>query len=168
MDSRRLDAFGRIYNRVLEHIVNVRELNELLRDPRIMGEQALTDAELKTLTDKAGDVFTGAQRDEIFEDVVTRLNEDNGWEALGNLRKKIFNSPNAPVSYPFLWDTPRHDYVQWNGLTENSGLKAIARNAGEAIGVFGTLDWTERNGFSLPSLITGQGSLANTSASTLR
>ena len=39
----------------------------------------------------------------------------------------------------------------------NSGLKAIARNAGEAIGVFGTLDWTERNGFSLPSLITGQG-----------
>lgn len=153
----RLDAFGRIYNRVLEHIINVRELNELLRDPRIMGEQALTDAELKTLTDKAGNVPTGTQRDQIVEDVVTRLNEDNGWEALGNLRKKIFNSPNAPVSYPFLWDTPRHDYVQWNGLTENSGLKAIARNAGEAIGVFGTLDWTERDGFSLPSLITGQG-----------
>ncbi len=22
---------------------------------------------------------------------------------------------NAPVSYPFLWDTPHHDKVQWNG-----------------------------------------------------
>ena len=27
----RLDAFGRIYNRVLEHIINTRELHELLR-----------------------------------------------------------------------------------------------------------------------------------------
>ncbi|MDE2367243.1 MAG: ribonuclease E, partial [Betaproteobacteria bacterium] len=116
-----------------------------------------TEAELKSLTDKASSVPTGAERNRIFEGIVTRLNEDNGWEALGNLRKKVFNPPNAPVSYPFLWDTPRHDYVQWNGLTENAGLKAIARNTGEAIGVFGTLDWTARDGFSLPSLITGQG-----------
>jgi hypothetical protein len=153
----RLDAFGRIYNRVLEHIISVRELNELMRDPRIMGERALTEAELKSPTDKTGNVLSGTQRDQMSEDIVTRLNENNEWEALGNLRKKIFNPPNAPVSYPFLWDTPQHDYVQWNGLTENAGLKAIARNAGEAIGVFGTLDWTERDGFSLPSLITGQG-----------
>jgi len=146
----RLDAFGRIYNRVLEHIISVRELNELMRDPRIMGERALTEAELKSPTDKTGNVLSGTQRDQMSEDIVTRLNENNEWEALGNLRKKIFNPPNAPVSYPFLWDTPQHDYVQWNGLTENAGLKAIARNAGEAIGVFGTLDWTERDGFSLP------------------
>jgi hypothetical protein len=153
----RLDAFGRIYNRVLEHILNVRQLTELLSDPRIMKERVFTDAELKALAGNTGRVLSGAQRDQIFENVVTRLNEDGGWERLGELRKKIFNSPNAPVSYPFLWDTPRHDYVQWNGLTENAGLKAIARNAGEAIGVFGTLDWTERDGFSLPSFITGQG-----------
>ncbi|GAB1719896.1 MAG: hypothetical protein NTAFB09_16270 [Nitrosospira sp.] len=153
----RLDAFGRIYNRVLEHIINTRELQELLRDPRVMGDRALTGTELESLTGNAGTVLTGNERDLMVRDIVTRLNETNGWEALGKLRKKIFNPPNAPVSYPFLWDTPRHDYVQWNGLTENSGLKAIARNAGEAIGVFGTLDWTERDGFSLPSLITGQG-----------
>ena len=30
-----------------------------------------------------------------------------------------FNSPNAPVSYPFLWDTPQHDFVQWNGIGDN-------------------------------------------------
>ncbi|MEP7073445.1 MAG: di-heme-cytochrome C peroxidase [Nitrosospira sp.] len=153
----RLDAFGRIYNRVLEHIISVKELNELLRDPRIMGDRALTEAQLKSMTDKTSSVLSGAQRDQLSQDIVTQLTEDKGGKELGTLRKKIFNPANAPVSYPFLWDTPQHDYVQWNGLTENAGLKAIARNAGEAIGVFGTLDWTERDGFSLPSLITGQG-----------
>src|SRR3954452_1476719 len=125
----RLDAFGRIYNRVLEHIISTRELNELLRDPRVMGDRALTAAEIESLIGEAGTVLPGAQRDQIVEGIVGRLNETNGWEALGKFRKKIFNTPNAPVSYPFLWDTPRHDYVQWNGLTENDGLKAIARNA---------------------------------------
>lgn len=153
----RLDAFGRIYNRVLEHIISTRELNELLRDPWIMKEQVFTEAELEPLFAKTGSVLSSAQRYQIFEDVVARFKKDKEGETLGGLRAKIFNSPNAPVSYPFLWDTPRHDYVQWNGLTENAGLKAIARNAGEAIGVFGTLDFGEREGFSLPAFITGQG-----------
>jgi hypothetical protein len=153
----RLDAFGRIYNRVLEHIINIRELKELLRDPRIMGDHVMTDEQIKSITSETGNVLSGAERDKVVEKLVKTLNENNGWEALGRLRKKLFNPPDAPVSYPFLWDTPQHDYVQWNGLTENSGLKAIARNTGEAIGVFGTLDWTERDGFSLPSWITGQG-----------
>ena len=46
-------------------------------------------------------------------------------------------SPDAPVSYPFLWDAPQHDYVQWVGLTSNSGIGAVGRNTGEVIGVFG-------------------------------
>lgn len=59
----------------------------------------------------------------------------------------------APVSYPFLWDTPQHDWVQWNGAVENSILPvkvppivntrhvgALGRNAGEVIGVFGQVD----------------------------
>ena len=40
----RLDAFGRIYNRVLEHIISARELHELLRDPRMS----------QTMTEKSG------------------------------------------------------------------------------------------------------------------
>lgn len=28
--------------------------------------------------------------------------------------------PDAPVSYPFLWDTPQHDKVQWNGSAPTS------------------------------------------------
>lgn len=38
----------------------------------------------------------------------------------------------APASYPFLWETPRLDWVQWNGSANNP----LARNVGEALGVF--------------------------------
>ena len=46
---------------------------------------------------------------------------------------------NAPVSYPYLWDTPHYDRVQWNGSIENKGPGALARNVGEVLGVFGGL-----------------------------
>ena len=46
-------------------------------------------------------------------------------------------SANAPVSYPFIWDTPQHDRVQWNGSVENAGPGALGRNVGEVLGVFG-------------------------------
>jgi mono/diheme cytochrome c family protein len=39
---------------------------------------------------------------------------------------------NAPVSFPFLWQTPELDWVQWNSSVENP----IARNVGEVLGVF--------------------------------
>jgi hypothetical protein len=49
----------------------------------------------------------------------------------------------APVSYPFLWDTPQHDLVQWNGSAPNSRilqLGPLSRNTGEVLGVFGELE----------------------------
>ena len=46
----------------------------------------------------------------------------------------------APVSYPFLWDTPQHNVVQWNGVVQNAGLGALGRNVGEVLGVFGRVD----------------------------
>jgi hypothetical protein len=47
----------------------------------------------------------------------------------------------APVSYPFLWDTPHHDKVQWNGSAPNTllDLGNLARNVGEVLGVFGEI-----------------------------
>jgi hypothetical protein len=50
--------------------------------------------------------------------------------------------PNAPVSYPFLWDTPHHDFVQWNAIAANNlfgsrTIGGLARNVGEVLGVFG-------------------------------
>lgn len=47
---------------------------------------------------------------------------------------------NAPVSYPYLWDAPHHDYVQWVGSTSNAGLGALARNVGQVVGVFGHVE----------------------------
>ena len=32
---------------------------------------------------------------------------------------------NAPVSYPFLWDTPQHDRVQWNGALPKTARVAF-------------------------------------------
>jgi hypothetical protein len=39
---------------------------------------------------------------------------------------------NAPVSYPFLWNTSQLDWVQWNGSVSSH----IGRNVGEVSGVF--------------------------------
>ncbi|MBX3744976.1 MAG: hypothetical protein KF833_06670 [Verrucomicrobiae bacterium] len=44
--------------------------------------------------------------------------------------------PDAPVSYPSLWDTPQMDRVQWNGIAHNGGIGPLARNIGEALGAF--------------------------------
>src|SRR5438067_7763155 len=45
--------------------------------------------------------------------------------------------PNAPVSYPFLWDTSWHNVVQWNGSATNQlAIFRLARNVGEVLGVF--------------------------------
>jgi mono/diheme cytochrome c family protein len=49
-------------------------------------------------------------------------------------------APNAPTSFPLLWDAPRHDYVQWTGFSANAGAGALGRNAGEVVGVFGHVD----------------------------
>jgi mono/diheme cytochrome c family protein len=60
-------------------------------------------------------------------------------------------TPDAPVSYPFLWDTPKdmHQKVQWNWSAPNRvfGLLPgdLFRNLGELLGVFGTFDLTQLN-----------------------
>ncbi|HWO23231.1 MAG TPA: cytochrome c [Kofleriaceae bacterium] len=48
--------------------------------------------------------------------------------------------PNAPTSFPFLWDAPRHDYVQWTGFSSNADAGSVGRNAGEVIGAFGRVE----------------------------
>ena len=52
------------------------------------------------------------------------------------------NPADAPTSYPFLWNVPQLDRVEWNGIASNSvaaGIHygALGRNSGEVIGVFG-------------------------------
>ena len=148
----RLDAFGRIYNRVLEHLINERELRDLLRDRKIMRDKGMSDEELDQIMADLDKIPTGDQRDRMVERLTQNLTK---WQ-LGRLRKAIYNPADAPVSYPFLWDIPQHDYVQWNGLAANAGLGPVGRNTGEVIGVFGTLDWNEEKGMTISTLIGGQ------------
>ena len=62
------------------------------------------------------------------------------------------HAANAPVSYPFLWDTPQHDFVQWNGVASNNSggekgfLDPLGRNTGEVLGVFAQFDLNKRPG----------------------
>jgi len=47
-------------------------------------------------------------------------------------------SPDAPVSFPAVWDAPAADSVQWNGGLLNAPvLGGLSRNIGEVLGVFG-------------------------------
>ena len=58
------------------------------------------------------------------------------------------NPADAPVSYPFLWNTHQADKVQWNGIASNKQLTAagtfdygaLGRNIGEVSGVFGDVN----------------------------
>ena len=69
----------------------------------------------------------------ILNEVIHNLNENT---------KRI--PPDAPVSYPFIWDAPKLDWVQWNGAVNNP----IARNAGEVVGVFGDIVPSEKTLFT--------------------
>ncbi|MET0284389.1 MAG: di-heme-cytochrome C peroxidase [Polyangiales bacterium] len=42
----------------------------------------------------------------------------------------------APVSFPFLWDAPYLDFVQWPGNVTNYTVGSVGRNVGEVLGVF--------------------------------
>ncbi|MCK7597720.1 di-heme-cytochrome C peroxidase [Microbulbifer sp. CAU 1566] len=52
----------------------------------------------------------------------------------------------APVSYPFLWDIWRFDWVQYTGFTN----QAMARNVGESLGVMAPVKLVDEQGELLP------------------
>ncbi len=69
-------------------------------------------------------------------------------DAVGVSDAENIRPPDAPVSYPFLWDTPHHDRVQWNGVARNTvrgsdRVGGLARNVGEVLGVFGRVTVSE-------------------------
>ena len=157
----RLDAFGRIYNRVLQYVLskdNVAHTLSGLSDPS--GQPLLTANQIDNVLADVNETILG---DKDFSLIIKRLmSDDSGFpdfdmEQILQIRNALFNEPNAPVSYPFLWDIAQSDYVQWNGLAANAGLGPIGRNTGEVIGVFGILDWTAKDpGFSISAYLTGQ------------
>lgn len=137
----RLDAFGRIYNRVLQYVLTEKDVHDFI-DHASCGKTEKCEAKEKMAENKFESALAAADgsRDQIVERAMRSLSA----EQRAAFVKQFFNSPNAPVSYPFLWDIPQHDYVQWNGIAENAGFGPIGRNTGEVIGVFASLDWEKR------------------------
>lgn len=55
-------------------------------------------------------------------------------------------APDAPVSYPVLWDAPHLDIVQWNGSAPNAGPGPLLQNITTAMAVYGSLDVATHEG----------------------
>jgi len=157
----RLDAFGRIYNRVLEHMINKSQLRlALLQITTPDDRRLLTPEQVNAVLEGINETIIG---DVQFALIIDRLASSEGkFPGLNQrdqlrVRNAIFNEADAPVSYPFLWDITHSDYVQWNALASNAGVGPLGRNTGEVIGVFGILDWkAQESRFSLSALITGE------------
>jgi hypothetical protein len=168
----RLDAFGRIYNRVAQYAISKDQFaKELALVVIPTGRRVLDDAEIDKVMAGLGNRIVLS--DDEFATIVDRLfSKDPGYPGLSlkeflYVRDKIFNTPDAPVSYPFLWDISHSDYLQWNGLAPNAGPGPLGRNTGEVIGVFGILDWgaeeeswrhpfAKLQQFSLSAFLSGQ------------
>lgn len=162
----RLDAFGRIYNQVLQYVLTAPDVDAAVSE--LIAEKRIDPADLKAvgfldilkeLWKKP--VLDGEDRDRLLGSLA-KLWETKGLKGAKEalyLRNKLFNSPDAPVSYPFVWDVPQHDYIQWNGIASNAGLGPIGRNTGEVIGVFGSMNWSRSDHWTLAGVFSGQGFL---------
>jgi mono/diheme cytochrome c family protein len=90
-----------------------------------------------------------------FSDFVTGSRSDTVWgparaDAFGMIFNRVvgidlgnpgnMKSPNAPVSYPFLWTTNQQDWIQWSGSVPNlQPWERLGRNVGQVLGVFGKM-----------------------------
>lgn len=164
----RLDAFGRIYNRILQHVVNKEQLGRRLADATRNGAPLMSEDQVDTVLAFIPDDNLILSREQFIRVRRNLARTGDGYPGLSpqdlvTVQAQLFNSPNAPVSYPFLWDTPHSDYVQWNGLGGNATLGPLGRNTGEVLGVFATIDWREDTSlltrilnFSLSAKLSGQ------------
>jgi hypothetical protein len=97
------------------------------------------------------------------------------WDAFGTLLNQFLvrdlgipdnvRPADAPVSYPYLWDSHQCDRVQWNGSAFNAAIGPLARNVGEILGVFGALDVDPHafpTGYRSSANIDALGDLENT------
>lgn len=140
----RLDAFGRIYNRVLEHILSADQLRDVYI--QVLGQQ-----HWQKIAVLLNPVLDGKDKRGLFARTVQTLQASEhalSPRQLAAVYAALFNPANAPVSYPPLWDTPQHDFVQWNGIVANAGIGPMGRNAGQVIGVFGNLEWQASDSLS--------------------
>ena len=82
----------------------------------------------------------------------------NKVSAVSGAENDPFLSPSdAPVSYPFVWNTAQHNQIQWNEIAKNflefelfgdkTDFGALVRNTSEMIGVFAHIEADRRRAF---------------------
>src|SRR3546814_18421432 len=76
---------------------------------------------------------------EFWAIIENLMSTEPGYPALSTasmfrVRDAFFNSPNALVSYPFLWAATRSDFVQWNGLASKALPGPLGRSEERRVG----------------------------------
>lgn len=122
------DKYARIEKRILGDDVTQQEKEELKQE----FEKSYQARRLNNISNHT-EVEYGYSRLDAFGAILNKALFYTGIE-------NNFNPPDAPTSYPYIWDTPQHDYVEWDGSQSNSNIGALARNVGEVIGVFGEVN----------------------------
>jgi mono/diheme cytochrome c family protein len=107
---------------------------------KLRGELAkLVDAETKLASANATPLRYGFARLDAIGNIFNKV------ATIVNAPGQTFHASDAPVSYPFLWNIPQLNAVQWNASAPNGpvvggvALGALGRNSGEVIGVFGDI-----------------------------
>ncbi|WP_027857742.1 di-heme-cytochrome C peroxidase [Marinobacterium jannaschii] len=135
MDDAKFERFAR---NVLGNEYDPERASDLRQN---LGEIALASAERRMVNDLPAGYdsdFTSYARLDAFGNI---QNAGSAF-ALHDLNNR--NTPNAPVSYPFLWGTHQSDVVQWNASAPNTPVVGpLVRNIGEVVGVFGGLSIEE-------------------------
>ncbi|HXW25594.1 MAG TPA: di-heme-cytochrome C peroxidase [Xanthobacteraceae bacterium] len=119
--------FGRFAGRIRARAATAAQPDVLLRK----NLKGFSDYFTRFVSSSRSDVPWGRARLDAFGMIFNRATaiDLNDWSNA--------HPPNAPVSYPFLWDTHWHDLVQWNGSAPNRlAVEQLARNVGEVLGVF--------------------------------
>ncbi len=130
-DSAKFDRFAR---NVLGESYTTGAASELRNSLQSVALSAAERLEVNRLPDGYPADFTSYARLDAFGNI---QNAGTAF-ALHDLNNR--NTPNGPVSYPFLWGTHQSDRVQWNASAPNTPvIGPLARNVGEVIGVFGNL-----------------------------
>lgn len=123
---------------------------------RVLDEGRDTETNRAMLREAFGELLDWQRESARLDDTTIRYGHGR-LDAFGRIYNKTImfaagsdaegNPSDAPVSYPFLWDTHRHKRVQWNGIATNDKIElvggrfldygALGRNTGQVIGVFG-------------------------------
>ncbi|KFX71078.1 hypothetical protein TMS3_0103800 [Pseudomonas taeanensis MS-3] len=135
------DKFDRFAGKVL---TDVKSDSERLRVSLVTLNKFLSENERLNNTSSV----YGPGRVDAVGHILNRVAQLNG------AKNSTPNPSDAPVSYPFLWNTSQHDRVQWNGVAPNKKLGkdgfdvgALARNASEVVGVFGDVNFKQEGPF---------------------